>query len=211
MRALAVTIYRGYVLYKHRSCALPVAITRSMRMKKLAVLILALFVSTVVQAGKSGAFFGGGYSFVNIDAEGLAEFDMGALDVAGGLMFSEFLGFDARLGLGVSEDTKELNVGILTTQSEMSLTRYYGLYLRPQYRLDSLQVYGLFGYAGADVELNVKNTRLDFEGSDSGMSYGGGIGFSPDSTLFFNLEYLKLLSGDEYDFNGINLRIEFNL
>lgn len=211
MPASAVAICDGHCPYTHRSCTLPAAIIRSLRMKKLAVLILVLSVSTVAQAGKSGAFFGGGYSFANIKADGLAEFDMSALDIAGGLMFNEFLGFDARLGLGVSQDTKELNVGILTTEAETSLTSYYGLYLRPQYMQDRMQIYGLLGYAGADIELNVKNTRLDFEGSDAGVSYGAGIGFSPDRTLFFNVEYLKMLSGDDYDFNGINLRIEFKL
>jgi|GEM_PF-6894548 len=185
------------------------------RLMAVTIAAAASLASPLCAAGSSGVFFGGGYSMATIDAElvegSSTEFGMGALDIAGGMMFNEFLGFDARLGLGVSDDKKAVPISVLKPEFTTKLKNYYGLYLRPQYQMDRFQVYGLLGYAGADVEISAEDTNILVDGEGSGTSYGAGIGFSPEGSLFFNLEYMNMIAADNYDFSAINLRIEFKM
>lgn len=181
-------------------------------MSRSLVFVLLLSVVSVAQANPLGrAFFGGGYSYATVDTEAYGEFNLGSLDIAGGMMFNDYLGFDARLGFGVKNDEKTVPISVLNAKVKTRISNYYGIYLRPQYQMGAFQAYGLFGYAGADVELEVEDTDLNDFGSDSGTSYGVGVGLSPDGSLFINLEYLNMISGKDYDFSGINLRAEFKL
>jgi len=180
-------------------------------MKRIALTLLLLFTASV-QAGGNSAYFGGGYSLATIDAKELdLEFNLSALDVAGGFMFTEYLGLEARIGLGVSDDVKRTQVSVLEPEAVTKLNRYYGFYLRPQYSTGNFQFYGLAGYTGAEVEINITDTQLYQSGEDSGPSYGVGAGFSPDGVVFFNLEYQRLITADLYDFSAINLRVEFKM
>ena len=135
-----------------------------------------------------------------------------------GFLACEHLSFEeeGRLGMGVSNDEKKVQFSVLEPKVITSLTRYYGLYLRPQYSQERFQIYGLFGLAGVNLEVEVEDLDgLIFDdyksGEDSGLSYGLGVGFSPEGSLFFNIEYLNMIDSDDYTFNGINLRVEFKL
>ncbi len=188
-------------------------------MKKTVLFLVLALSSFSLHAAGYKAFFGGGYSMASIEVDGevlgaeasTVEFNMSALDMAGGMMLNEFLAIEGRLGLGVANDEKTVAISVLEPKVKTKLTRYYGLYLRPQYSQERFQVYGLLGLAGANIEMAIEDTNAYDSGEDSGLSYGLGVGFSPEGSLFFNIEYMNMIDSDDYTFSGVNLRVEFKL
>ncbi|TVZ37320.1 opacity protein-like surface antigen [Alteromonadaceae bacterium 2753L.S.0a.02] len=166
-------------------------------------------------AGQQGAFFGGGFNFANIKTENIGEYSLNAIDIAGGFMLNEFFGLEARLGTGVSSDSKNVNPGtiLLNYEVKTKITNYWGLFVRPQFQAEHFQGYLLLGYGGADVNMSSPDLPEEFQlnGSDSGASWGAGAGFSPDGNLFFNVEFMNYIDSKDYEFTGINLRAEFKI
>ncbi len=191
-------------------------------MKKLVLFLVVSFCSLSLHAAGFKGYFGGGYSMATIDidaalivpeqgVEGDVEFNLGSLDMAAGMMLNSYLALEGRLGMGVSDDQKRVEISVLEPNVRTTLTRYYGVYLRPQYTQERFQVYGLLGLCGANVEMSIDDAPNYNSGEDSGLSYGLGLGFSPEGSLFFNIEYVNMIDSDDYKFNGVNLRVEFKL
>ena len=123
-------------------------------------------------------------------------FDWQALDVGVGKFFSKHFAAEARLGVGISDDT---NFG-QNAKLDFSL----GAYLRGEAALTPrFSVYGLLGVAYTDV--GASSAFLTNKDAEFSPSYAVGALFNLNKKSSVGLEYLLLHNTNDHVIEGINL------
>ncbi len=128
-----------------------------------------------------------------------------ALGGAIGVEFIPNLAGEFRVGFGIDGDTLTFDDQGEPVDVDFDLDEFYGVYLRPQYKSETLQVYGLLGYINVGVTANAGGG--DFSDDDSDVSFGGGVGYIFNELMSVNLEYTSF-GTDVYDLDGFGVRLE---
>jgi hypothetical protein len=137
-----------------------------------------------------------GYDFlkVNYDDSGVnKEFDPTAFTWKAGYSVNEYFAVEARVGLGVDNDTKQnliTDAGLGLTTATVELNRVYSLLLKGSYPL--LKGLNVNAYAGgSSVKFLVdSNQNYHSENSDSSVSMGAGLSYDIASDVFVNADYM---------------------
>jgi opacity protein-like surface antigen len=137
-----------------------------------------------------------GYDFlkVNYDDSGVnKEFDPTAVTWKAGYAVNEYLAVEARVGLGVSNDTKQnliTDTGLGLTRATIELNRVYSALLKGSYPL--VKGLNVNAYVGASrVKFLVdSNQNYHSENSDNSLSVGAGLSYDIASDVFVNADYI---------------------
>ena len=153
-------------------------------MKKLVPALLA--VSAVLAAPAAMAddwYVDGGYSFINIDVDtgaGSADLDLGAIGGHVGYNFTDYLGVEGELLIGVQDE--EATQGALT--ASVGLNYLVGAYGKLQAPLgDRASVFARAGIVNAEAEVSLTGFGSESD-SETGAGYGLGGMFQINENLY---------------------------
>ncbi|WP_086933727.1 porin family protein [Agarilytica rhodophyticola] len=150
-------------------------------------------------------YVGGGVSFIDANTSDASGNDLNftTLDLVGGYKYNGFLGVDARIGLGISDETST----IAGNEIETSTDYYASIYWRPETVNDRAKIYGLFGFS--TISVSVDSAAGDNSNSESGLSYGGGVGFVIEESWNLNFEYRMILDDDDNEFSTVSANVDY--
>jgi len=109
-----------------------------------------------------------------------------------GYNFMKYLGAELRAALSVSEE----NAG----QDNLA---EYGIYLKPQYPVGNLNLYGLLGYSAINMSDPATSTNANdnpFDGDNQGFSFGAGLDYGVTENISVFTDVVNYLR----DYGGSN-------
>ncbi|MFT5085644.1 MAG: opacity protein-like surface antigen [Lentisphaeria bacterium] len=180
-------------------------------MKTLLLTIVLISISGAASADHARGFYLG-VNGTQIENKSLDEasaprskitFD--AVELVGGYRYSSWLGLDVRYGNGISDE--ELVLDSDTSATSFSLDSYTSVYYRPAIINNEAKLYALIGYSQVDVSTTLDAVSTSF--SNSGMSWGIGVGWFTDDHTTFNIEYRELLNQDGSEFTMATIGIDY--
>ncbi|WP_421792841.1 porin family protein [Hyphobacterium sp.] len=147
---------------------------------------LALAAAASSFAGEGDFTVGAGYSHVDLDGA-----SVGAITLRGGYEFTNYLGVEGQVDIGIADDT----VTVLATPIDVELNYAASLFgvarapLAPNFNL-----LARIGYTTAEVEASVPGFSLSDDAD--GFAYGVGAEFFVDDHNGFRFDYTR------HDFDG---------
>ena len=154
-------------------------------------------------------FTGGGLNFIatnltdGLEQDDSVTFTGGELQL--GFKYNGWAGIEVRTGASFGDAETFISPGVTATTTIDSYTSIY-------YRLESASEYSrtylLIGQTTVDTESDFSDGTLT-TGSESGLSFGAGIGFLLNSNLNLNIEAKQLLNVDDVRFNSIGLTLDY--
>jgi opacity protein-like surface antigen len=142
-------------------------------------------------------YVGGQYSQVEY-SESSADLDFTTVGVIAGYELNNAVAIEARYGQGQGDDD------IAGTNIEVdSVYGLYGVFSLPNET--NLEPYVVLGYT--EGKLKAKGFGSD---SENDFSYGAGVSFKLAESLTIRAEYMRLLSGDDYDFDALSASLVYN-
>jgi len=177
-------------------------------MKYVAIAAFAALTAGLAQADhRQGFFAGANISYLSSDSIIVSptdddEVNIFGLELVGGYKYNSWLGVDVRLGAGLSEQGLASAAG---GSFDYSVDGYQSIYYRPEMINTEAKIYALLGYTTIDVTVEQKddsNTVIsEADNSESGTSYGLGVGWFAGEDITINLEYRMLIDKDEDEFS----------
>ncbi|HAE49837.1 hypothetical protein Y5W_00903 [Alcanivorax sp. 521-1] len=155
----------------------------------------------------AGPYIGANYSqfqYDNDDVEGGDTLKIDSAVLRAGFEFNDYLGIEARGGMGFESDKKEAALGTF----EYDMDNMYGGYVKLSAPLaESVHPYIIGGYTKikADVKYTLGSVSTDESERYEGESYGAGIDFNLTDTVGANLEYMRYYDQDEEEISGISV------
>lgn len=131
---------------------------------------------------------------------------------------------ESHLSMDLTDDTGTFNGtagGLIDVDVE--LNRTVGLYARVEAApVEEIAVYGLFGITSVQLEGKFgdpdandtdpnKTTLADMNVTDSGFSYAIGVNGKVFDDWMGYVEYMHMLSGDDFDVSAFSIGVHFNL
>lgn len=197
-------------------------------MKKLPVFLLLSLASVATMADNTRGFYTGvGYNVAAIKDNSLFDKDVsgydgnfGGVELFGGYKYNSALGVEIRVGMGVSDkgiSSEAIEDGTdpvtHTLDTELAIDRYEALYYRPELANEEAKLYALLGYTRMKRSETITNTgdstfgEVEIGTTESGFSYGVGVGFVVNKHLNLNFEYRRMNEGKAGDTEiaGVNL------
>jgi opacity protein-like surface antigen len=189
-------------------------------MKKLCVLALSLIALPVLADNNQGFYLGAGASSLKDYQDGLDNVSrIRSVELLGGYKYNNALGIELRLGSGKTTGTSTSYVdddGVVQSGSlERELGSYQSIYYRPELVNDEAKLYALLGY----THVNSSGKTMDSNGvlvrsvhdSESGYSYGLGIGFVINEHFNINIEYKNICEeiSNKPNFASVNVDYRF--
>jgi len=184
----------------------------------LALAALSCLPASYATADQQRGFFAGGaFSYTSSETFTQAptskdKIELPAFELVGGYKFNSLLGVDIRVGAGLNE--RDLSSSNDASDSiEYKIDSYQSIYYRPEIINREARLYGLIGYskleATADFLDTDDNSLSEVEISESGLSYGLGVGWFVDRRVNVNLEYRMLLDEDEDEFSALTVGLDY--
>ncbi len=153
-------------------------------------------VPIVVEPALTGFYAGLGYSCLQMDIDEPADIDirsMTALSITAGYNFNEYFAIEGRYTASLGDlDVETGN----TERDEAWDMSNIGVYLKPQYNIDTFTVYGLLGYGQLTLD-------DDFSRSVSSFQYGLGVNMMATDNVGIFIDYRRLY--DDEDFDGLSI------
>ena len=149
-----------------------------------------------VEPALTGFYAGLGYSCLQMDLNEPVNIDiraMTAISINAGYNFNKYFAIEGRYSVSLGDlDIDTMN----TERSEAWDMSNIGLYLKPQYSIDSFTLYGLLGYG----QFTFDN---DASYSVDGFQYGVGISMMATDNIDVYIDYRRLY--DDEDFDGLSI------
>lgn len=181
-----------------------------MKSNSLIPAVIFAFFGTLYGTAASAAnetYFGVQYAMIEED-----EFDLEptAAVFRVGSMSDQGIGFEGRLGMGISSDDRDVTIPILgEVDVELEVDTVLGLYLVAEGAAGPASIYGIVGYTKVDYTIESDAADVDESDDESGLSYGFGANFGSSNKLRFNIEYMQYLDEDDVDASAISLGVLF--
>ncbi len=144
------------------------------------------------------SYMGITYQAVSFEAAGY-EADMGAITLKYGMSLSDMFGAELRFGFGINDDTIE---GV-----DIEIDHYWGIYLKPKYEADGFQIYGLLGYASAELTASYGGDSVSAD--EDGLSYGLGFEWFFGNSMSANVEYMEIINDSDFDSPSFNIGLNY--
>lgn len=193
-------------------------------MKQFAAILLSLASVSAAADNQQGFYVGGNFAAVefhdnsNFDADA-NDLTFRALEFVGGYKYSSALGAELRVGTNFDkrEVTQEVEGGGTTNTlyREYAIDHYESIYYRPELANEEAKLYGLLGYSQVKRSLASYNTsggtfgNEDSSDTESGISYGVGVGFVVNTDFNINIEYRRLIDKDDYEISAASLGVDY--
>lgn len=178
-------------------------------MRILPILAISLLALPVAADNLRGYYAGANLGFVDantLDASGNAT-QFSALEFHGGYKYNSWLGGEARVGFGMSGESYSNNNGSQITEIDLSLDHYESIYYRAESANTVAKLYGLVGFS--NVQATMEEDGESTSSSDSGLSYGFGVGFVMNEKSNLNFEYRQLLNSGDNEFSIVSLGFDY--
>lgn len=172
-------------------------------MKVLATIILSALSFGALADNSRGFYVGAGMAEVMYDDDEPDVSNSRAFELFGGYKYNSALGLEIRAGRGAKSGKGEIfytdsEDNLEVGQVERELDSYYSVYYKPELINDEAKLYLLLGYMKADsTETMIGGSGAvmgEEEFSESGASYGIGVGFIVTEKINFNVEYRTIPS-----------------
>lgn len=160
----------------------------------------------------SGVYFGANYSMFEFDNDDIGEeLNPDAIVLRAGIEMYDWLGLEARGGVGLSDDSTSV-AGIGRASAEIDWL--YGAYARvgvPVMDVAMPYVIGGWTRIEGEAELSTGGVGTSTSGNVDDVSWGAGVDLNVSETVALNLEYMRYIddSSDEVSALGLGLRTAF--
>lgn len=172
-------------------------------MKRLILLSLLASSAAAVADNDQGYYLGLGAHYIDsgVISDTADSIGFSAVELMGGYKHSSLIGGELRLGTSVSEAE--------TLGTEFTIPQFVSLYYRAELANDVAKSFLLLGFTDLEVERTDIETGFTDKASDSGLSYGAGIGFVVNSKVNLNFEYIRLISNDDNEFDSLGITLDY--
>jgi opacity protein-like surface antigen len=167
-------------------------------------LLAASIVSASCAASAAEMYAGGGVAVLDAD-----EVTYNAVYGRFGAFFNENISAEARLGLGVGDDTVD--------GAKYELDNYYGVYVRGGIPATEIfYPYAILGFTKGKGSYSYSEVIFGEEfsesesNSESDLSYGVGADFAVTESLNINAEYMSYMDKDAGELNGFSVSVAFS-
>lgn len=152
-----------------------------------------------------GFYAGGNMNFIDAGITDAQNDDTTFRSTEGlvGYKYNGWVGGEFRLGIGTSDESYATSTGV----EDVGIDHHETLYYRVESANDVAKLYGLIGFT--NVQATTDNGTSSTSSSETGMSYGAGIGFVASEVVNINFEYRVLLSKEDYDFSLFSLGFDY--
>jgi len=170
-------------------------------MKKLCVFALSLLALPALADNNRGFYIGAGAASIEDIQDGVDNVSrIRAIEIFGGYKYNAALGVELRLGNGQTTGTSTAyfdDQGALQRGSlERDIGSYQSLYYKPELVNDEAKLYALIGYTHVSSSGKILDSTgalvRSSDNSESGLSYGLGVGFVINERFNINLEYKNI-------------------
>lgn len=153
----------------------------------------------------SGLYGELGYTFLKIDAAGTSA-RPGAIRGVLGYDFHPNFAAEFMLAGGVNDDSKDGTVNGTPTTVDVDMRNLYGLFVKPKYEWNQLQLFGRLGYAHTRVKVKSTNNNLvDTNQSDNDFAWGLGVNYRFDPRMYVGLDWMRYSNQSGHKVDGITL------
>lgn len=175
---------------------------------------IALGATPLLAVADDGLYLGANYAmfeYTNDDVDSGEEVNPDAVILRVGLEASDWLGIEARGGLGLDDDSTTIaGVGEVTAE----LDELYGGYARAGLPMgDAVMPYIIGGWTHVEGEgeLTSAGIRLVEEDTWEDWSWGAGVDFNLSDTVALNVEWMRYIDDgpEELDALAVGLRTAF--
>ena len=163
--------------------------------------LIALAIAITSPIALAGGYVGGNYSTLDYSEDGLGkDLSIGAVSAVGGYQLNDYVAVEARVGVGVSDDSY--------LGATLELDNYYGAYLKFGAPIGNFYPYAMVGMTEGEVTASV--TGFSLSQSESDVSYAAGIGYYINENINLHLEYARFLDKDAISIEGFTLGINYH-
>jgi opacity protein-like surface antigen len=190
-------------------------------MKTLAAVLLGLTSAWAAADNQRGFYVGGGLSAIEFDDGSAFDNDLTfrTVELLGGYKYNSALGIELRAGTNWIKreviQTVEGDGATHTLHRDFAIDHYESIYYRPELANEEAKLYGLLGYSQLKRSLDSYNISGGTFGSgessdtESGLSYGVGIGFVINQDFNFNIEYRQLIDKQNYEITAASANVDY--
>lgn len=171
-------------------------------MKNFVAVVLCLVSVCAMADNQRGFYVGVGMAEFLYDDEVIDPGNSRSAELIGGYKYNGALGVEIRYGTGIAESKGNTYVDPANITAELpgrftrELDSYYAVYYKPELINDEAKLYLLLGYMDIDSSETILaqdgSTVSQVNLSESGASYGIGVGFILPHNFNFNVEYRTL-------------------
>lgn len=182
-------------------------------MKRIAIAAAAAFLAlggtaqaqTMPQMSKSGLYGELGYTFFKIDAAGTSARPSGIRGVLG-YDFHPYFAGEFMVAGGVSDDSKDGSVNGVPTTVDVDMRNMYGLFVKPKYNWNQVELFGRLGYAHTRVKVRSTNNALvDTNQSDNDFAWGLGVNYRFNPNMYVGLDWMRYSNQSGHKVDGMTL------
>ena len=137
-----------------------------------------------------------------------AEWSLPLLMVNVGNQLNPNWAVEARLGIGIGDDTAEVTLDNTTSNVNVKYDNYIGAFLRWGASSGRMQPYLMLGYGQIDATATVEGFSFDSDGDDA--AFGGGVNIAFTDSVSGNLEYMQYLKTSRTEVTGIAFGLEYD-
>ena len=168
---------------------------------RVSSICLGIFLISVASSNAANIrpYAGVNYFFANYEDDYDIEADSGVAGIKLGVDINDYIGIEMRVGVGVDDDT----IDVLGVDVKVEVDHAYGLYVRPKFRQEQVQVYGLLGFT--EIEYEVSVFGLSIEDDETDFSFGAGLEYFFNDNVSVSVEYMQLLDKDDYEVESYNI------
>jgi len=176
-----------------------------MRILPFAVVGLLSLPAAALDLDLDGFYAGGNLNYIDAGVSDAQNDDttFRSIEALAGYKYNGWLGGEIRIGIGTSDESYATATG----DYEVGIDHHESLYYRAESANDVAKLYGLLGFTSAQTSIDDGTTSSS--GSESGFSYGAGIGFVASEVVNVNFEYRVLLSKEDYDYSLFSIGFDY--
>jgi len=187
-------------------------------MKKFCVLALSLLALPVLADNDRGFYIGAGGASIDDLEDGVDNLSrIRAVEFFGGYKYNDALGIELRFGNGLKEGTSSNyfdTTGVIQNGNlKREIGSYESIYYKPELVNEEAKLYALLGYSHVNSSVKITDGSgalvRSSEGSESGYSYGIGVGFVINEHFNINIEYRNICDEISGKPNLVGLNIDY--
>lgn len=168
--------------------------------------------STHAYAEQTQGYYGIGYHMGSYEETGVPEANPDAIAFRAGSYLNQVIAIEARLALGIVDDTvrvnaQDLGLGVnADIDVDVELDTALSVFIKADVPMTPfVNAYGLLGLTRGEVEASAGGFTVSE--SETGLSYGLGIEGEINRRTSLSVEYVQFLDEDAFEYTGINFGI----
>ena len=149
-----------------------------------------------------------GYTFLKIDALGTSG-RPGAIRGIIGYEFHPMLSVEGMLAGGVQEDDRDITVYGIPVNASFKLENMYGIWIRPKYVLNQLELFGRLGWAHTKVEVQARPSNFSASQSDDDLAWGFGANYRFNRNFYAGIDWMRYSNQSDHHVDGLTLSVGY--